>query len=1021
MIRYLLVRPIAVIVAFITFIGISIFAFYKLPISLLPNIDVPKIVIKVDLQNASPISIEQNILRPIRENTLSMKHLKDVESVAEKEFGKVSLAFDYGTSMDLAYIEANERIDRLMTFFPKSMSRPQIIRVSTTDIPIARIQIIPSNDGNLLEVSELTEKVIKKRIESITGIGMVEISGIQKKIISITPDYKKVSSLNISFNDINSAIKDLVDVDLGSLSVRDGQYKYLVKLKINKDIEALKNISLRNPSGHYVRLEEVSTIQMEEAEKKGYHLFNNKTGIVITVQKQADSKMNEVMSKLNETVTQFKKDYPKIGFSVTRDQSLLLNMSIDNLKSCLLWGGSLAFFILFLFMGNLKSPIIMGIILPVSLIMTFPLLYVANISLNIISLAGLALGLGMLVDNSIVLIDNLNFKLNQGMGVIDACIVGTKEVMSPLIGSVLTNLAVFIPLVFMDDLTGALFYDQAISIAAILSMSLVATFVLIPLIYFLFHKKKPAIKNYDSFLFTKIKNSYHSGLKIIWKYKILTLIIISCLVPIGLICFILLNVEAFPKIESNETAIHIKWNEHLPLEENKKRVVNLLHKFSKNILSSECEIGVKDFFTQVDNRNLEHAEIYVSCNSDKERQKLDHQLLDFFRKNYPHGSLTISPPTNPFEQIFSKDGSFMEGRFTNTKSYGPIESLKILPLIKDLKNNINLGHHIALGNGLMKENAILIDIDKVVLNFYEISYEEFVNNLKRLMAPMVVSEIKDFGSNIPVVVKSSLGDINEILQMIQIKSDNGNYYPINRLCKISLTSDYKYITADKHGIYQAVAFDSIKNPKRGIKEIKKIGNLNGVNVHFSGHYFENRKNLEKLVLILIFSFVLMYFILTAEFESFLQPLIVIITMPIGIAGSLIFLYFSHGTINIMSAIGIIVTLGVLDNDAILKIDKINTLRKVMPLAQAIEEAGLQRLKPILMTTATNILAVVPIVFSTGIGADMQRPLAITTIGGLVVGTFTALYFVPLLYWYFEIIKNYFYNTMTKLQSDRITR
>jgi multidrug efflux pump subunit AcrB len=257
------------------------------------------------------------------------------------------------------------------------------------------------------------------------------------------------------------------------------------------DPAELEKLPVRIPgTGSIIQLKQVASIYAEPDEPMGFHLFNTKQGIVITVHKQAQARMPDVMPKIYNVVAQFRAEYPTVSFDVTQDQSLLLTLSIQNLSQALLWGGLFAFAILFLFMGGWREPVVMGIVLPVSLILCFSLLYLFNLSLNIISLSGLALGLGMLVDNSIVVIDNIVLKRKEGLALIDSCVTGTQEVVAPLVSSALTNLAVFVPLIFMSGITGALFFDQAIAVASILSVSIVCTFIFVPLLYMLLNKNR---------------------------------------------------------------------------------------------------------------------------------------------------------------------------------------------------------------------------------------------------------------------------------------------------------------------------------------------------------------------------------------------------------------------------------------------------------------------------------------------------------------------------------------------------
>lgn len=488
MVRFLLNRPIAVTMSFLALMVFAAIAFRLLPISLLPPIDVPQIVVKVTYPNASPESIEQNVLRQIREGLITLNGLEEMESKAGSEIGTVRLTFDYGVKMELAYIDVNEKIDRLTNALPKDLPRPEVIRINTSDIPVARVQVVPKEGTDPIEVSLLAENVLKKRIEQLPGVSLVDINGKRERIISVQPDEDALAALGMTQQELIDAVK-AGNAELPGISVKDGQFRYFLRLATRvdtpKDIESLP---VRSKKGVIVPLGRVAKAQYETQEMLGYHLFGMNEGLVITVHKQANAKMNELIPELRKSLDLFRTDYPQVAFELTQDQSNLLNAAISNLQTSLLFGGLFAFGILFLFIKDFRIPLIMGVSLPTSLLISFLVFYFFNISINIISLSGLALGIGMLIDNAIIVLDNITRKRESGLPLLEACVQGANEVMGALISSVLTTLAVFVPLVFLSGIAGALFYDQAIAVTAILSVSLVVAFILLPLLYWMIYR-----------------------------------------------------------------------------------------------------------------------------------------------------------------------------------------------------------------------------------------------------------------------------------------------------------------------------------------------------------------------------------------------------------------------------------------------------------------------------------------------------------------------------------------------------
>ena len=514
MLTYLLKRPIAVVMSFVLLLVFSGIAFFQLPISLLPAIQIPEIVVKVKAPNYAPQQVENSLLKPIRERLATQNGLKNLESNASGEFGIIKLQFEYGTDMQLAYLDINEQIDRLSDVLPNEIERPQVVKINTSDIPISRLQVVPKIDEqDLTALSRLSVKVLKKRLEAIEGVSLVDINGTQHQVISIVPQKRKMFALGISDADISQTIQQN-NKQLGAISVKDGQYRYFLNIEATlQSIEDIQQLSILK-NGNTIALAEIATISLANDKIFSWHLFNHQPGVVITIHKQASAQMRTVDTRLNEAFLQFKKEFPTLNFAFTQNQTTLLNLSINNLQTSLLFGGSFAFIILFLFLKHYRIAFIIGISLPSSLIISFLFFYLTGLSINIISLSGMALGIGMLIDNAIIVLDNISRHFNDSQEkealqrLFNACVYGTEEVMSPLVSSVLTTLAVFVPLIFLNGLSGALFYDQALAVGITLLCSLLVSFILLPLCFWLFFKiniqRKPLSLGGESKLFTPI-------------------------------------------------------------------------------------------------------------------------------------------------------------------------------------------------------------------------------------------------------------------------------------------------------------------------------------------------------------------------------------------------------------------------------------------------------------------------------------------------------------------------------------
>lgn len=1011
--------------SFLVLLIFSGLTLWRLPFSLLPSIEIPQIIIKVTAPEQAPEVIEQEILRLIREQMSTLKNLESVESEAQSESGVVTLNFSFNTDMKLAYIEINEKIDRLTENLPTDLLRPQVIKINTTDIPVVRLQVIPKQEvENLIELSELTERVLKKRLEALNGVSLVDLNGLQRKAITVEPNLDKLQSLGISENNLRQAIRQS-NQSLGAVSIKDGQYRYYLNLSVTlRDVSDVTNIPIVLGDNKVINLGDLATVKETTTKNFSWHFFNQQAGILITLHKQADAQMDALMQDIEQSVQQFQNDYPSILFHLTQNQSHLLNVSIRNLQSSLLYGGLFAFSVLFLFIGNYRIPFIIGISVPTSLLLSFLFFYILGLSINIISLSGMALGTGMLIDNAIIVLDNITQKWQQNKkksnALFMACVNGTKEVISPLVSSVLTTLAVFVPLIFLSGLSGALFYDQAVAVGATLGSSLLVSFFLLPLCYWLFFRKKHWITKgekglekqiADSHFFLRLLEYYKTLHDLVFKFKNPVFVIIILLGGIGIWFFQNIEKANLPKIEKQELVLQIDWNEPIEIDENKHRILKLIQNFEKQIILVESDIGLKQLLIQNEKLGTTEAEVYFLCASQPKKEKLQKQLKDYLSQTFPQARSEFRDAQNAFNQIFGSNQPFLEARLANLTQHQPLSH----EIIQDILPSIS-STPLKLGKGWQENTQVLLKVDTDKINTLGLSYELIIQKLEQLFGNTTITEIKNFGEVIPIQIRQEIVDFDSQFRKAFVVHNSENAsgekinisYPLQAFIEYQFNTSYKSITASELGIYQPIIwYDNTLDAETLITELQiKAKESNLFNVTFLGEYFTQKETFSQMAFILLVSTLLLFFILAAQFESLLQPLIILFTLPLGVSGSLLFLWFADESLNIMSVIGIVVMLGIMVNDAILKIDTMNRLWKkaakksTQELKEVILRAGSIRLKPILMTSITTILALTPIIFSSGLGSDLQRPLAIALIGGMTVGTFTALFFIPLLFYFF---------------------
>ncbi|PTB97749.1 cation transporter [Marivirga lumbricoides] len=1002
MTSYIISRPIAVIMSFTALIIFSVIAYLKLPISLLPDIDVPELAVRVDYPNTSPEAIEANVLAPIRQSLATMQDIRKIESVASNEAGMVKISFEYGARMDLAYVEANEKIDRLMDQFPREMERPQVLRVNSTDIPVVRVHVTPTNNRDLLEASKLTENVLRKRLEQIEGLSLVDINGLVFEEIQIEPNSERMRIYAITEDDILQSIQN-ANQELGGIQVKDGQYQYFLRMASRLvDTESIESIPIIK-DGDYIELKEIASVRFASKKESGSHLLNGDNSIVLNLHKKSSTDMTLLLPKVKETLSVFEKDYPNISFTTTQDQSIFLKAGINNLLSSLFFGGFFAFAVLFIFMGNPKLPLIMGISLPCSLTISFLFFYFFGLSINIISLSGLALGLGMLIDNAIIVLENIHRKREEGKELIVACTEGVSEVKGALVSSVLTTLAVFVPLIFLNGISGVLFYDQALSVAIILTVSLGVAFILLPLLYKLFFSNFQVKGQTDSLFFKILVNKFNKIHKAVFSKPLIAFFVMLIILPFGYFAAMQLPVQGMPSINRTDLIVKINWQEPISLQENIRRTQQIIGNPKDGLLESDADIGIADYLLQISNASIQETVAYLNFNSTQSRNKNILSIKKEIDSKYPKANVNIEEAPNAFELLFSTSNPYIniKWRLPSSAKENLNDSLQQSFPVTDFE----------AGKSLVKETNIVINILNNKLLQYNIPQELLYKKLQYILTNYPVTNLKSFSKVTPIVLMESHDrTLSQLIANNIITTSSGVNYPLSTFVKIDYAQRPKHILADASGIYYNMIYNPSnkeenleQNPTFQLSKIRNWIVENGLLAEIEGEYFSNQKNLQDLLFILLISIALLYFILAAQFESFWQPLIVIFSLPFGIAGAILFLWIGGATLNIMSAIGMVVMLGIMVNDAILKIDTINRnlssgIQSNVQLTEAIHLAGIVRLKPILMTSITTILALCPVLIAGGLGAELQTPLVLSVMGGLIVGTGTALFLIPLVYY-----------------------
>jgi multidrug efflux pump subunit AcrB len=1003
MIKFLTQHPIGVSMSFLALVLAGLVSAFRLPVSLMPDIDIPEITVTVQYDKASIREINSEIIKPLKHQLLQLNHLKQIEAEAKNGRAVLTLYFEHGTKTDYAFIEVNERIERAMDYLPRDTERPMVTKKSVGDIPVFYLHCKykepkndfknkASEDKTFDELSGLVSHLIKKRIEQLDEIAVADISGTSEMQIRIIPDLQKMQALGISSDDIAGAISSY-NFSADVISFSDNQFRYRLKTEQHiRNINQIKELYFKK-NDKIFQLKDFADISPDNSLQRGATFYNKQQAVTLALIKQPNTQTAKLTQNLNILIESLENDYPEISFDISRNQTKILDHSVSNVKYTVIIGGLLAFLVLFVFIRNIRIPIIIGLSIPVSVVISFLFFDFAGLSLNIISLSGLTLGIGMMIDNAIIVTDNIN--RYQAQGRTDACITGTNEVIRPLLSSTLTTIAIFLPLSLLSGKAGALFYEQAMAITVTLSVSFFVSIMLLPVLYSIVQKTGSLKLNYNE-KFHQIEKLYDKTSHIMLRNQKIALAVFFLFIASGIFVFYSLPKEVLPNIEQNNFSVNIDPGEQISLQENIKRS-KLISELPEGLVSKTVIFaGEQDFMVNREFENdIRQANIYFEVYEPKKIPEIKRIIKNRIKSKYPESHLTFSEKENILKKIFSGNMPDLEVRLrplSEAHTLGPEQVGEYLDSLKQL-------HFLRIDNkpSFLAQTEIIYDTEKMML--YGVSSQEIKKQIRLLSGNNHLAEIKTNNEHIPINSAPEQSDFFDLINKASVSGEDDKQYPLKEFITLNYISDLKSIRSDNAGEYFPVSIttDEKNIPKLENRTASLLNKLQ-LKQDYTGSIFENKALIKEFAFVLMISFLLLYFILAAQFESFVLPLIILAELPADIVGAFLFLKLFGVSINLMSLTGIIVMAGIIINDSILKIDTMNQLTAgKASLLRAIKKAGHIRLKQILMTSITTVLAVTPFLFFSGMGSDLQKPLAIALSGGMITGTFVSLFFIPLFY------------------------
>ncbi|MGB1298168.1 MAG: efflux RND transporter permease subunit [Psychrobium sp.] len=1061
-------RPVTVWMATFAVILFGLVGLSRLAVNLLPELSYPTLTVRTTYTGAAPSEIEQLISKPIEEAVGVVKGLRKISSVSKPGQSDVLLEFEWDVQMDITSLEVREKLDLIS--LPLDVEKPLILKFNPSLDPIVRLALQPkdavSTDSDagvhtLTAMRTYGEYDVKRQLESIVGVASVKLGGGLEQEYQVVIDQHKLAQLNLSSEQVSQIIRrENINISAGKLI--EGNTQYLVRtLNQFNDIAQIGDLVVYQENDQIIYLKDIATIKDSYKERTDVTRINAKEAVELAIYKEGDANTVEVANRIKRQLERTKdRGDSRYELTLVYDQSTFISNAISEVKSAAVIGGLLAMLVLYLFLRSIIPTLIISLSIPVSVIATFNLMYANEITLNIMSLGGIALATGLLVDNAIVVLENIARYKEQGYSNMEAAAKGTNEVSGAIVASTLTTLAVFVPLIFVEGVAGQLFHDQAMTVTFALLASLIVALTLIPMLasrerssanvdgegyqrvpfrqrtvwgkilyilttpfYLIFILLPMLISRIVLLVFYAVSKVLGFALKPITgvfnksfdvlatgfkgllsgalAHPIKTLVIALGLASTSVIIAPRVGFELLPPLSQGEFYLELELAPGTPLVKTDEAINRIAQELANDerIKSTYSLTGRGSLMTSSASKGGEHQarlqiivhnQIHEDAVMDKTRQIARNIVGASNELNRP-ALFTLSKPMSI--ELASYDLATL-----NTYSKQLTTLMSTSPVFDDVVNSMRRGQ---------PELAIEFDHKRIAnlgLNTADISQLIAVK-----VGGNVASQFTMFDRKIDILVRSDLNDRNSVNDLRAMIVNPNSEHPISlqSVATIKETVGPAQINrVNQQRVAVISANIAVGDQQSAIEEANRLLTsldlpLN-VTSNFGGQSEEMEQSFNSMMMALALAVFLVYLVMASQFESLLHPLLILFSVPLAGVGSLLGLYLTGTNLSVIVFLGLIMLSGIVVNNAIVLVDRINQLRlDGMEKVTAIKTAAQSRLRPIIMTTMTTILGLLPMCLGLGEGSELRAPMAITVISGLIFSTLLTLVVIPVLYRLFD--------------------
>jgi HAE1 family hydrophobic/amphiphilic exporter-1 len=1016
--RFAVHRPIFTIMVVLIVLLLGTISLLRLPIDLMPDISYPTLSVSCTYENAGPEEIEELITRPIEQAVSAVPGVEELTSVSVEGQGTIRVTFAWGTDLDAAANDIRDRLDRIISRLPDDADRPTLRKYDLASFPI----LILGASSNLdpVQTRRIMEDQVQYRLERVPGVAAVDIRGGLEREIHVSLDPAKINALAIPLESIISHVQD-GNVNIPAGTIEKGNYEITVRTPGEyTDLQQLRDTVVAVRHGAPIQLKEIARVEDSWQKITRIVRVDGVPGMWLSVNKQSGKNTVEVARGALAELDRINHDIPQIRIIPIIDTSDYIRRSIRNVGSSAVYGGILAVVVLLLFLRNFRSTVVIATAIPVSIIATFALLYFCHFTLNIMTLGGLALGIGMLVDNAIVVLENI-FRMRESGDLLEhAAVNGAEEVTAAVIASTLTTVVVFLPLVFVRGMSGVMFKQLSIVVSFSLLCSLAAALTVVPMLSArilppassderLKHTFRGRVFEASGRFFKALESSYKKALHFALANRAFIVATAALLLVAVLMLTPYIGVELMPSTDEGEVRVEAEMavGTRLGLLDDKFKVIErIVNESVPEIKSIVTSVGGSGWH----GTGGHTGDIRISLKPQSQRTRSSEQIAaDLRPKLSKIPGMIVRTRVGQGLFILRMGTSGTDKVQVEIRGHDLQMADHLAAQVKEIVESVDgiTDARISRESG-SPEELILIDRQKAADMHLTVS--KIANVLQTILSGTKAGYYRQGGDEYVILVKLRDAEQMDLRDILDLTTTNTEGEPVVLRNVVTVGPRKGPVLIERKDQERVINVSadisgrdmgSILSDLR--ERLRKVPTPSDFTIGFGGDYEEQQKSFHELLLSCVLAIVLVYMVMACQYESLRDPFVVMFSVPLAAIGVILMLFLTRTTFNVQSFIGCIMLEGIVVNNAILLVDHTNLLRRRdgMGLREAIEEAGRRRLRPILMTALTTIIGLIPLAIGLGEGGEAQAPMARAVIGGLLSSTLITLVFVPVVYSVFE--------------------